>query len=187
MSQQAWMETLVSQQVDGTANTAGTAASIIAAAAKITLPANYFYIGRELHFILSGRISTVITAPGTARFDIRLGGTVVWDSQAIALDTAVAYTNVSWRLDVILTCRAIGNGTATTFMGAGGTWSSPNIAGAPATPPKGALTAMLPWNTAPAVGTGIDCTTTQTVDVFFTQTVATGSCTCHQYRLKSLN
>jgi hypothetical protein len=49
------------------------------------------------------------------------------------------------------------------------------------------VTALLPWNAAPAVGATFDSTTSQVVDFFFTQTVATGSMTLHQYSLISLN
>jgi hypothetical protein len=40
---------------------------------------------------------------------------------------------------------------------------------------------------APAVGTGFDTTASQKLDVFFTQTVATGSLTVHNYILEALN
>jgi hypothetical protein len=36
---------------------------------------------------------------------------------------------------------------------------------------------------APAVGTGFDNTAANAVDMFFTQTVATGSLTVHQYEI----
>ena len=66
------------------------------------------------------------------------------------------------------------------------TTSTEDILGVPATAPKGVLSAILPWNSAPGVGIGIDNTTTNKVDLFFTQTVATGSLTLQQYRLRAL-
>jgi hypothetical protein len=184
MSLQSWQETLISTQVDGSALTAAAAATCIPAAAKYTFPANYFSIGKQLLIKAHGRISSVITTPGTARYDLRLGGTVVFDSLAILLDTAAGATNVNWYLEMLLTCRAIG--AAANFMGAG-TWTAYNILGTPATPPKGSLTANLPWNSAPAVGSNVDSTTSLQLDMFFTQTVATGSMTLHQYSVWSLN
>jgi hypothetical protein len=186
MSQQSWVETIVTAQSDGTAVTAASATSCIPAAAKITFPPNYFYIGRALRIKAAGKISSVITTPGTARYDVRIGGTVVFDGLAVLLDSVAAHTNVGWWLEILLTCRAIGSGSSTTFMGHG-TWTSENILGVPATAPKGVLTAMLPWNSAPAVGTGIDNTTSNTLDLFFTQTVATGSMTLQQYSVESMN
>jgi len=184
MSLQSWQETLIASQVDGTTLTAAAAASMIPAAAKYTLPANFFSIGKQLLVKASGRISSLITTPGTARFDIRFGATVVFDSQAILLDTVAAHTTVGWYLELLLTCRAIG--ASANLMGQG-FWMCEDILGVPATAPKGVLSAILPWNTTPAVGTSFDSTASQQVDVFFTQTVATGSLTCHQYSLISLN
>lgn len=179
-------ETLVVQQVDGTANTSGAAASAIAAAAKKTLPANYFdIIGKQLLIKATGRISSVITTPGTANYDIRFGATKVFDGLLVLLDTAAAAVNVGWELEILLTCRAIG---ATGNLFGQGRWSAYNILGTPATPPKGGLVAMLPWNSAPAVGSNFDTTATQQVDMFFTNAgSAAGSHTVHQYALYGQN
>lgn len=184
MSLQSWAETLITAQGDGSAVTAASATTLLPGAAKFTLPANFFSVGKQLLVKASGRISSVITTPGTARFDVRFGSTVVFDGLAVLLDTAAAATNVGWFLEVLLTCRSIG--TTATLIGQG-KWTSYNILGTPATPPKGSLTAILPWNSAPAVGNTFDSTATQQVDLFFTQTVATGSCTLHQFSLVSMN
>jgi len=184
MAKQTWQQTLITALIDGTTLTAAAAASCIPVAAKYTLPANFFELGRQLRIQASGRISSVITTPGTARFDVRLGGTIVWDSQAILLDTVAAHTNVGWFLDVLLTCRAIGS--AANLIGQG-QWACEDILGVPATAPKGVLTALLPWNQAPAVGANFDSTAAQQLDLFFTQTQGTGSLTVHQYRLESVN
>jgi hypothetical protein len=174
-----YRKTLISAQVDGTALTAAAAASCIPAAAKYTIPANTFdTIGKQLLIKATGRISSVITTPGTARFDVRLGGTVVFDGLAILLDSVAAHTNVGWVLEILLTLRAVGG--SANFMGQG-TWTCEDILGVPATAPKGVLTAILPWNSAPAVGSNVDTTTALQLDLQFTQTVATGSLTLHQY------
>jgi hypothetical protein len=185
MPRQTWQQTLVTSQADGTANTSGVAASCIPAAAKYTLPANFFdSLGQQLRIKASGRISSLITTPGTARFDIRFGATIVFDSLAILLDSVAAHSNVGWTLDILLTVRAVG--AAANLMGQG-VWTCEDILGVPATAPKGVLSAILPWNSAPAVGSNFDSTASQAVDMFFTQTAATGSMTVHQYSLQSLN
>lgn len=186
MSLQTWQETLISSQVDGPVLTAAAAATCLPPAAKFTLTNGFFQIGRVLRLTLRGRISSVITTPGTARFDVRLAGLVVFDSLAILLDTVAAHTNVPFKLEIMLTCRSIGNGTVATVFGQGD-FTCEDILGVPATAPKGVLTAMLPWNTAPAVGAGFDSTAANSVDVFFTQTAATGSMTVHQYTLEAMN
>lgn len=186
MSRQTWHETLITAETDGTAVTAAAAATLLPTNAKITLPNNFFYIGRKLQIRASGRISSVITTPGTARFDVRVGAVVAFDGLAILLDSVAAHTDVPWWLEIDLTCRAVGSGTSTTLFGTG-RWTCEDILGVPASAPKGVLTAILPWNTAPAVGTGFDNTAANTLDLFFTQTVATGSCQLHTYEVISCN
>jgi hypothetical protein len=153
-------------------------------AAKYTLPANFFdTIGKQLLIKASGRISSVIAAPGTCRFDVRFGATVVFDGLAILLDTAAAAVTVPWELEILMTCRAIG---ATGNLFGVGRMTSPNLLGSGARP-MGCLSAMLPWNTAPVVGANFDTTATQQVDLFHLQTVNTGSLIVHQYSLISPN
>jgi hypothetical protein len=187
MGIQRWAQPLITMAVtDGPTLTSAAAASCIPTPNKITLPNNYWEIGKQWRVRASGRISSVITTPGTARFDIRMGAVIAFDSQAILLDTVAAHTTVGWDLEILLTCRAIGASTATQLFGAG-KWTCEDILGTPATAPKGCLTAILPWNTTPALGTGFDNTAANTVDMFFTQTVGTGSLTVHQYQIEELN
>lgn len=184
MSLNSWQETLVTSQIDGATITAAAATSILPAAAKYTLPASFFSAaGKQIMIKASGRISSVITTPGTARFDVRLGGTVIFDGLAVLLDVNAAAVTVPWDLEIMLTCRAIGS---TGNLWGVGKWASNNVKGI-GTMPLGTLVAMLPWNTAPAVGANFDTTVSQQVDVQFTQTAATGSMTCHQYSLIAMN
>lgn len=179
-------QVLVQSRADGPALTAAAAATMLNARDKITLNNNYWTEGRYWRLTASGRISSVITTPGTARFDLRLGSVVAWDSLAILLDTVAAHTTVGWMLEVLLQCRTIGAGVASQLIGQG-KWTCEDILGVPATAPKGVLSAMLPWNSAPAVGTSFDNSLANTVDMFFTQTVATGSMTCHSFMIEELD
>lgn len=187
MSFQSWQETLITSQIDGGTLTAAAAATALPAAAKYTLPANFFsYIGKKLIVKGAGRLSTVATTPGTWRFDLRFGATVVFDTLAGAFNAATnAYVTVGFTFEFVLTCRAIG--TAANLM-QGGWFSAPNVkGGADVAMPIGGVVAAVPWNTAPAVGTNFDSTVSQVVDLFWTQTVATGSMTLHQFDLISPN
>lgn len=186
MSKQSFAETLVSAPVAGTALTAASAASMLPAQSVITIAPGYFQVGTRLAFRASGIISSAITTPGTARFDIRLGSVVVWDSLAVLLDTAVTTTTAAWILEVELTCRAIGNGVNSNFIGIG-RWSCADILGVAATPPKANAIAMLPWNSAPVVGTSFDNVVNGTLDCFFTQTVNTGSLQCLTWAVTAYN
>ena len=182
MSLQSWNQCLITAQVDGPTLTAAAAATCLPGAAKHTFPAAYFLIGRKLRVRAQGRISCVVTTPGTARFDLRLGGTVVFDSGALNLNI-VAKNNVPWLLDIELTCRAIG--ASATLFGVG-QFQSEAVVGAPLPSVGGNGTLLCPVG-APAVGGTFDSTTSQQLDMFFTQTVATGSMTLHMFSVESLN
>ena len=187
MSFQTWQEVIVSGSVDGPTLTAASAASCIPTPSRIILPNNYFYVGRMIKVSLHGRISCAVTTPGTARFDVRMGpsGTiVVFDTGALNLNI-VAKTTVPWWLEVWLTCRAVGSGTATNFMGVG-CLQSEAVVGSPLPSVGGNGALLCPVGT-PAVGTGFDNTAANALDVFFTQTVATGSLTVQQYRVEAMN
>lgn len=174
---------LVIASTDGPTLTAAAAATCIPVASRLTLPNNYWTIGKQWKVKLAGRISCAATTPGTARFDLRLGpsGTIIaFDSLAMGLNV-VAKTNVPWFLEVDLTCRSVGNAALTTLFGIG-KFTSEAVVGAPL-PSAGGNGVLTCGPVAPAVGTGFDNTAANAVDMFFTQTVATGSLTVHQYEI----
>lgn len=188
MSLQSWQEALITAQVDGGAltNTSATPTSLLPPAAKFTLPANYFYIGKMLRITACFRVSNVVTTPGTLTLDIRFGSTVVFNGGAMQMSTT-AHTNLPLWWDVLLTCRAIGNSTNSNLMGQSKAHSQVlNISGADSTQTHSTLLAP---NAAPAVGTGFDSTATQAVDLFgtFSVSTATTSITLHQFLLEALN
>lgn len=178
-------QVIASAYTDGPALTAAAAASCVPTYVPTTLPAGYWQIGRIWRLFASGRISCVVTTPGTARYDLRLGGIVVFDTLAMPLNI-VAKTNVPWTLDVIMTCRAVGSGTSANIISQGRWLSEASILTAlPATGP-GPGGQNVPYNTAPVVGAGFNSQSALTLDFFFTQTVATGSMTLHQFTIEQL-
>jgi len=174
---------LVIGSTDGPTLTAAAAASCIPTANRLILPNNYWTVGKSWRVLLRGRISCAVTTPGTARFDLRTGpsGTIVaFDTGALNLNI-VAKTTVPFLLEIDLVCRSVGNGTSTALFGMGVFQSEALIASPlPAAGGNGSL--LVPVGT-PAVGTGFDNTAANAVDMFFTQTVATGSMTVHQYEI----
>lgn len=179
-----FVEALGESQVDGSALTAAARASCLPPQAKRTIPPNFFrFVGQQVRLRATGRISCAVTTPGTARFDLALDAVVAFDTLAMNLNV-VAKTNVGWHLDVLLTCRAVG--TSANLMGQG-VWESEAVVGSPLPTAGGSGTLLVPYNTAPVVGANFDSTISHVVDFFFTQTVATGSMTLHQYSLESLN
>ena len=192
MSLQSWQETLVAAQGDGTALASSTTAtSILPTAAQYTLPANYFSaIGKMIRITAAGRVSTVVTTPGTLTLDIRLGTLaspiVVFNGGAMNLNTT-AQTNATWQFQAILTARALGSGTSANLLGTA--WfSSRAIIGSAAVAAGGDNIDLLP-DTAPAVGTGFDSTITNVLDFFAKWSVsnAANSIQVHQYFVESLN
>jgi hypothetical protein len=171
--------------VDGPPLTAAARASCIPTNSKLTLPNNYWELGKQWRLRAYGRISCVITTPGTARFDLSIGGVVAFDTLAMNLNT-VAKVNVHWALDVLLTCRAVGN-AALTQLFSQGTWESEAVIASPLPTVGGSGQFLVPYNTAPALGTGFDNTAANIVDFFFTQTVATGSMTLHTLMIEEMN
>jgi len=181
------VETIICSATDGPTLTAAARASCIPVAERKVLPNAFFYIGRAIRFLMSGRISCAVTTPGTARYDICMGAagtTIVFDSLALTLNI-VAKTTVPWQLDVTLVCRAVGTATATNFFPTGH-WASEACVGAGVPTAGGNGYLNIPVGT-PAVGAGMDNTAASALDAFFTQTVATGSHTVHNYIVQVFN
>lgn len=180
-------QTIVMGATDGPTLTAAARASCIPTANRIVLPNNFFYIGRAIKVVMNGRISCAVTTPGTARFDICLGAagtTIVYDTGVINLNLA-GKTTVPFTLEVLLVCRSVGNGAGTTFFSRG-QFTSEAIVGSPLPAAGGNAGLIVPVGT-PAVGAGMDNTAASALDVFFTQTLATGSMTVHNYQIDVLN
>lgn len=185
MGVQYWINPLVTAAVDGPTLTNVAAASCLPPVARYTLPNGFFdRAGKQLRITASGRISCAAGAPGTARYDVRFGATVVFDSQPMNLNAA-GKINVGWLLELLLTCRTIGSGNAATLMGQG-KWTSEAGVGAPLATAGSNAVFLLPYNVVPAVGAGFDGTAAQMVDLFYTQSIATGSMTLHQYLLEEI-
>lgn len=129
-----------------------------------TLPAKYFErIGKGLKIRATGRISTVVTTPGTLQLGLAFGAIDVWLSGLMTLNTT-AKTNVPWILDLEVFARAIGSSTSANLIGVGSFLSEAVIASVAPTA-GGELTHVLPYNTAPAVGNGFDSTAAQLIDI----------------------
>lgn len=182
-----YQSTLVEAQIDGTASAATSQTSIIPAVCKIVLPSGYINrIGKRFIIRASGRVSNIVTTPGTLTFTVRLGPTAniaVATSQAIQLN-AVAKTNVGWFLDIGLTVRSIGSGTAATIM-AQGTWQSESVVGSAVPSAGGAGSAM--WQAAtPVVGTGFDSSVANQIDLTAAFSLAGNSIQVHTFAFEDL-
>lgn len=185
MPNQTWHETLITAQGDGTAVTGTGEGSLLPTQAKFTLPANFLdTIGKTLRIRAAGRISNIVTTPGTLTLRVKLDTIVVAASSAMQLN-AVAKTNVSWLLEWELTVRSLGASAAATFMHQG-LWTSESVVGSPA-PSAGGSGALLIPASAPAVGTGFDSTVAAQLDLAAIFSLTGNSIQLHQFTLESLN
>jgi hypothetical protein len=187
---ETYPQLLIGSQVAGTALTASTTpTSILPGQAKYTMPANFIdVVGKKFRLTAAGRITTVVTTPGTLTLAVRMGptsGIVAAASQAFALNI-VAKTNVSWYLDLLLTARAIGASTSANFMHMG-TWASEAVIGSPL-PSAGGIGVHSWQASAPAVGTGFDSTVANIIDLYATWSLNNAnSILCEDFALESLN
>jgi hypothetical protein len=176
---------LVVMQGDGAAlgNTL-TPTSLLLGQGKFTMPANTIdFVGKKLRVTAAGRVSNIVTTPGTLTLDLRFGSVIVANGGAMPLNI-VAKTNVAWELQWDITARTVGSTTVATLMHQG-LWMSESAVGAVA----GTMgTIGLPAS-APAVGTGFDSTAAQQIDLFGTWSIANAgnTITCHQFMVELLN
>lgn len=170
MALPAYPLVLAASQADSTALTnSTTATTILHGSGVATIPAGILQVGSTIKITLRGRISTVVTTPGTLTLDVRFGAVIVFNGGAISLNTT-AQTNATFEAEFILTVRALGTTTSANVLGTG-RFSSRATIGSGAAGTTGVYTQLLP-ETAPAVGTGFDSTAAQAVNVFGTWSVA---------------
>jgi hypothetical protein len=192
MSLQGWSETLITAQVAGPVlNTFTTAVSCLPPAARFTLPAGFFSIGKKLRIILDGNLSNIVTTPGTLTLSVQMGPTsniAVFTSGAMNFSTT-AHTTLPFHAEIALTCRSIGNGTVATLMGQGWITSQALANTSVADSVANSLPLLLMPNTAPAAGTGFDSTVSMPVDIFAALSIsnAGNGITVQQYELSALN
>lgn len=180
MSSSGFRERILEIAEDGAALAGSTTETSLLPVSRLTAatPIGYFdRIGKVIEFEFHGKITNRVTGPDTFKFRLFLGSVAVFDSGLIPLNV-VAKTNVHWRLRGSLVCRAFGNGTTTTLFPKGCEFTSEAVIGSPAATAGGHGTLLLPFNTAPVVGTGFDNGASQLIDLKGTQsTVTTNSLT----------
>lgn len=165
MSSKGFRERILEVYVDGTALASSTTETSLLpnSSYECTLGAGRLKIGAALAFAFSGRISTVVTTPGTLTLSVRLGSIDVFSSGALPLNV-VAQTNIPWTLTGELVVRAVGTTTVTTLFPKNCIFTSRALVGVAAAGTGGATSEVLPYNAAPAVGSGFDFSVSQLVD-----------------------
>lgn len=154
-------------------NLTGSAArtSIMPTATKQTLPTQFLgQINKRLRFMINGRLGNIVTTPGTLTLDITFAAVQVWNSGAIQL-SAIAHTTLPFWLEVVMTMRAVGAGTAANLMAAGKICSQCVIP-AIGVSDGGQHNDLVVPNVTPVVSTGFDSTVPNAVDIFGTFSLA---------------
>jgi hypothetical protein len=190
MSDQGFVEHLVPNPgVAGTSFASFTTAkTVIPPVDLITLPANYFRIGKALRVRVRGALSNIVTTPGTITFQVMIGAVVAWTSGAIQMN-ATAHTALPFTLDLDLICRAIGSGTSANTIGVGTLSGVMFTKTAGQTDGANTETTIQVPVTAPAVGTGFDSTVANIMDFFvgFSISNAGNAIKIEMYSVESLN
>ena len=174
MSSKGFRERILEIDQDGPALTNSTVqTSLLPAAFKTAaVPLGYFDTPQKrICFEFSGRISTVVTTPGTLDLSIKIGSVLAFISLGMALNI-VAKTNVHWDISGELVGRGYGGGATTTLFPKGVVFRSEAVIGAPLPTAGGSGLLLLPFNTAPAVGTGFDNGVAQLIDILGTWSIA---------------
>ena len=174
MSSKGFRERILEIAEDGSALASSTTQTSLLPSSRKTaaIPLGYFdVIGKAIAFCFSGRISNIVTTPGTLALALRLGSVDVLASGLMTLNI-VAKTDTHWTFEGELICRAIGGGTATTFFPKGCRFVSHSVIGAAAPTAGGAGVHVLPYNAAPAVGSGIDNGASHLIDLMATWSVS---------------
>lgn len=178
MAEQYWADPLIVMPVDGPAVSGTAEASLLDPAVKKQMPGNYFKRNKKVRVVAHGRVSNIVTTPGTLTFRLKWGSTIVLAAtQALVVNTT-ATTNVSFSLYLDMTCRS--DGTAATFM----------LEGWVASVAFGATTAvgfvLIPLS-APAVGSAVDVTANQFFDLTAQWSLTGNTLQVHQVTVDAPN
>jgi len=176
MSSYGFRERVLEVREDGSALANSTTQTTLlpASAKEFTIGAGWLRVAKSISFMFSGRMGTVVTTPGTLSLALRFGSVDAFSSGAMTLNTT-AQTTVHWCLRGELVVRATGLSTSTTLMPKGCMFTSHAVIGSSAPTAGSAGTHLLPYNAAPAVGSGFDFTVSQLFDLMATWSVANSS------------
>lgn len=184
---QTFAETLWAMQSDGVSLTNTlTETSLLNNQDKLTLPAGYFDApGKAIRIRGMGRLSNLVTTPGTLTLKLYFGATNVFNGGAMQL-SSTAHTTLPFWFDIQLVCRAIG--ASSNLMGQGFIKGQPLSLTAVADSTTTIADLMIP-NVTPVVGTNFDSSVLQQVDLkgAFSVANAANLVQLHQFYIEALN
>ena len=174
-----------------------TAKTVLPVGCLVTLPANWWYVGRMLRITVQGGIGTLATTPGTIVLQHNIGAVAAHTTSTIQLN-ATAHTAIPFQMQTLLTCRAVGSGTSANLIGLStlvGDMFTKTIAATTAWGRVSAADAavsdvsLVRPATAMAAGTGFDSTAAGTLDFFagFSVSDAANTIIIQNYCVEALN
>jgi hypothetical protein len=164
-----------------------TAKTVLPTGCLVTLPANWWYVGRMIRYTVYGGIGSLVTTPGTITLQVNLGAVAACSTGAVQLN-ATAHSNIAFRAECIMTCRSVGATTTATLIPH---WTLNGImftrTAAQVDDINIGDSISLP--AAPAAGTGFDSTAAQTLDFFagFSISNAANTIQIQQVLVEALN
>ena len=187
MSAQTWQETLMSTTAVGAAFASFTTAkTVLPPGCLVTLPPNWWYVGRMLRVTAHVAISNK-TTQDTMNFSVNMGAVAAATSGNLNL-TTTAHTTIPAMLSCLMTCTSVGTSTNATLKCM---WIAEGnmFAQLASAADFAAGTGVAYSNAIPANGTGFDSTASQTIDFFagISTNSSSNSITVHQYVVESLN
>lgn len=177
---------LFTTDVSGSAVTATGEASLLPTNWKQLIGGGYLQNPKQKYLKIhaGGRISNIVTTPGTLTLRVKLGPTAniaALTSRAIALNTT-SKTNVGWTLMFIFRVETIGSGTAATLFPGACNFTSESVVGAAA-----GVGNDVTWMDVPAAGTGWDSSIANQFDLTAQFSLTGNSIQCHTFGLDDLN
>lgn len=194
MSTYSYYETLVQAAGDGPSLSGSAAAtSILDPSWKPILRPEFWGqgAGKKLRIKGWGRLSNIVTTPGTLTLDLRLGPTspatiIVFNGGAMQLSTTV-HTTLPFEFEINIKSTAVGSGTSAKVKGL------MRIDGQPfsisAADPTSGHSILLAPNVTPVDGTGFDSTANNIMDLFATFSIANAGnlIQLHDYEVVACN
>lgn len=150
-------------------------------------PGTFARIGQMYRLRAAGKVSNIVTTPGTLTFKFWLGPTkniAVFSSGALGLNV-VAKSNVTWDMELNFQLITIGAGTAATLLTTG-KWVSESVVGSPVPTAGGSGMLLLPASS-PAAGTGFDSTVANQIDLTANFSLTGNSITCQTFSFEMLD
>lgn len=186
-----YVSTLATAQNAGTALASFTSSASLlqgnASQALHTMAPDDWFIGKTLKIGATIAIGNVVTAQPTFTFNVMFGATTVFTTGAI-LTSTTAHTALPCRLEIELTCRAVG--ATANVIGQGVITGRPFLdSGATADAVTLGFAAMTVPKTTPAVGSNFVSNTSQQVDlqVACSASNAANTAQLYQYSLVDMN